>query len=77
MAQGGQSPASSGRTGGIRGGGRGQGTSGQPAAPAGNAAGTGAQGPPPSVNPLTGTPNPTSTGAGEGRVVGGGAPAGP
>jgi hypothetical protein len=78
MAQGGQSqsPASAGRTGGIRGGGRGQGTSGQPPAATGNATGTGAQGAPPAINPLTGTPNPTTTGAGEGTVRTGGAPSG-
>jgi hypothetical protein len=48
-----QNPASSGRTGGIRGGGRGQGTSGQPAAPAGKQTPAG----------------PKSTGAGQGRIV--------
>jgi hypothetical protein len=56
---GGQNPASSGRTGGIRGGGRGQGTSGQPAAPAGNPSSTGRQG----------VQGPKSTGAGQGRIV--------
>lgn len=58
-----QSPAASGRTGGIRGGGRGQGTSGQPAAPAPKGTSV------PGTNPTTGQPNPKSTGAGQGRIV--------
>lgn len=51
-------------------------TASAPDAPsAGNAASTGAQGVP-AINPLTGSVNPQSTGAGEGRLRSGGAPIG-